>query len=807
MANKKLKGLVLEIGGDTTKLVDSLKGPEKECSDLQSKLKSVNQMLKFDPTNTELLAQKQRLLKEQISSTEDKLKLLKETQRQFIADGGNVDSSQYIALQQEIQKTESNLKRLKSEQSGVSAELEAFGKKLEQTGDKIETMGKKVAPVSAAVGAGLTVATKNASDFEDGMAKMSTLFDTTQTSVKDLSEEFIKLSNETGKGATELAEAGYQALSASVPIQNVGKFVKTSAELAKVGFTDTSTAVDVLTTAINAYGLSANDADKIANNLVNTQNLGKTTVNELASSMGKIIPTASSMGVNLNNLCTVYAEMTKQGIATAEATTYANEMLNEIGDSGSTVAGILQQETGESFQQLMADGNSLGDVLQILKDYADRTGTNFNELWSSTSAGKAALAITNSGAEEFNNTLQTMATSTDVLGEGLDKLSTPSANAKKAMNQLKNDAMELGQVILESVAPIIEQLAEQIEAFTNWFSNLDPSIKQVIVVVLAMIAALGPVLIFVGKICKGIGSIISLVGTIGPALSSLSSFLSPIISGIGSALSGLFGLIMANPVVAVIVGIVAVIAVLWAKCEWFRDGVTNLINQVRDLFVNGWNSFKQAWNDGIANLKNKIDTFFQNLGEGFANSLNGLSTWIGNFIGGIKQWGYDLIQKGKNAVRGFVNSIGDKLGGLGDEALTWGSHMINGFISGIQSRIGSLISTVTSIPKKIRRLLHFTRPDEGPLRDYETWMPDMMDGLSQGIKANEYKVIDAMKNVASMMDVNAYSSANVTKALNSTNTTTINLNVISELDGRQVAKSVAKSVTRSTSSRLAFQGV
>ena len=807
MANKKLKGLVLEIGGDTTKLVDSLRKPEKECSDLQSKLKSVNQMLKFDPTNTELLAQKQRLLKEQISSTEDKLKLLKETQRQFIADGGNVDSSQYIALQQEIQKTESNLKRLKSEQSGVSAELEAFGKKLEQTGDKIETIGKKVAPVSAAVGAGLTVATKNASDFEDGMAKMSTLFDTTQTSVKDLSEEFIKLSNETGIGATRLAEAGYQALSASVPIQNVGKFVKTSAELAKVGFTDTCTAVDVLTTAINAYGLSANDADKIANNLVNTQNLGKTTVNELASSMGKIIPTASSMGVNLNNLCTVYAEMTKQGIATAEATTYANEMLNEIGDSGSTVAGILQQETGESFQQLMADGNSLGDVLQILKDYAERTGTNFNELWSSTSAGKAALAITNSGAEEFNNTLQAMATSTDVLGEGLDKLSTPSAKAKKAMNQLKNDAMELGQVILESIAPIIEQLAEQIEAFTNWFSALDPNIKQVIVVVLAMIAALGPVLIFVGKICKGISSIISLVGTIGPALSSLSSFLSPIISGIGSALSGLFGLIMTNPVVAVIVGIVAVIAVLWAKCEWFRDGVTNLINQVRDLFVNGWNSFKQAWNDGIANLKNKIDTFFQNLGEGFANSLNGLSTWIGNFIGGIKQWGSDLIQKGKNAVRGFVNSIGDKLGGLGGEALTWGSHMINGFISGIQSRIGSLISTVTSIPKKIRRLLHFTRPDEGPLRDYETWMPDMMDGLSRGIRANEYKIIDAMKNVASMMDVNAYSSANVTKALNSTNTTTINLNVISELDGRQVAKSVAKSVTRSTSSRLAFQGV
>lgn len=799
MASKNLKGIVLQIGGDTTELSKALKKPDKDINDLQSKLKSVNQMLKFDPSNTELLAQKQRLLKEQISATDDKLKLLKETQKQFVAEGGNVDSKQYIALEQEIQKTETSLKRLKSEQGGLSANIEALGKSFEEVGEKIEGVGKKITPVSAAVGAGLAAATKSASDFEDGMAKMSTLFDTTQVSVDDLSKEFIQLSNETGKGATELAEAGYQALSASVPIQNVGTFVKTSADLAKVGFTDTSTAVDVLTTAINAYGLSANDADKIANNLVNTQNLGKTTVNELAASMGKIIPTASSMGVNIDNLCTVYAEMTKQGIATAEATTYANEMLNEIGDSGSTVAGILQQETGESFQQLMADGNSLGDVLQILKDYAERTGTNFNELWSSTSAGKAALSITNAGAEEFNSTLQTMAGSTDVLGEGLEKLSTPSAEAKKALNMLKNDLMELGLVILESIAPIIESTAENIKQFTEWFSNLDPNIKQLIVVVLSLIAALGPVLIFIGKICTGIGSVINTVNKLQPILG-------PIFASIKSSLSGLFGLIAANPVIAVIVAIVAAVVLLWTKCEWFREGVKNLIGQIRDLFVNGWNSFKQSWDNGINNLKTKIDNFFQNLGQGFADSLNSLSTWISNFIGGIAQWGSNLVQSGKNAVKSFVKSIKDKFKSMIQEAKEWGSDFIAGFKQGISNKISSLFSVVTSIPKKIRKLLHFSRPDEGPLRDYETWMPDMMDGLSKGIRDNTYKVEDEMKSLASKMNVNAYSKASVAQTLSANSSTVIHLNVVSELDGRQVSKAVSQSITRSTNSRLAFKG-
>ena len=223
-----------------------------------------------------------------------------------------------------------------------------IGSAMETAGHKITNLGKTLMPISAATGAFLTKSVKDASDFTDGMAKMSTLFDTTQHSVSDLSKEFLDLSNKTGISATELAEAGYQALSAGQNVEDVASFVETAGNLAKAGFTSSSTAVDVLTTSLNAYKGSCGSAEQVANKLVRTQNLGKTTVDELASSMGKIIPTASSMNVDINNLTSGYVSLTKQGIATAEATTYMNSMLNELGDSGTDLGGIIKEKTGKS---------------------------------------------------------------------------------------------------------------------------------------------------------------------------------------------------------------------------------------------------------------------------------------------------------------------------------------------------------------------------------------------------------------------------------------------------------------------------
>ena len=169
--------------------------------------------------------------------------------------------------------------------------------------------------------------------------------------------------------------------------------------------------------------------------------------------MGKIIPTASSMGVSLDNLTATYVQLTKQGISTAEATTYANSMLNELGDSGTQVGKTLKEKTGKSLQELMASGYSVADVLKILQDDAKATGTNFNEIWSSSEAGKAAIALLNTGVDELNSTVETMASNTDDAGEALDKLDTPSVRINRAMNQLKNTGIQLGTAFLSALTP------------------------------------------------------------------------------------------------------------------------------------------------------------------------------------------------------------------------------------------------------------------------------------------------------------------------------------------------------------------
>lgn len=501
----------------------------------------------------------------------------------------------------------------------------SLGKTMQDAGDKISSVGKSIAPVSVAVGGVLAVSTKSASDFTDGMAKMSTLFETTKVDVGQLSKEFIGLSNETGRSATELAEAGYQALSASVPVEKLGGFVKTSANLAKVGFTDTATAVDVMTTAINAYGMETEDADKIANNLVRTQNLGKTTVDELASSMGKIIPTASSMNVDLNNLCTTYVSLTKQGISTAEATTYANSMLNEMGDSGTTVGGILKDQTGKSFQELMADGYSLGDVLVILQDYANGTGTNFNELWGSSEAGKAAIAILNAGVDDFNGTLAEMGSTADVVGEGLAKLDTPSEKVNKALNQVKNSGIELGNVFLTALAPTITTVADVIERATTWFSGLDDGTKTVIATVMAFIAALGPVLIIGGQIIGGIGTAITAVSSIAGVVSTVVGFVSSaLIPGIAAVVSSI-GLVPIA-IAALVAGIVAAGIAIWQNWDTIKEKAAELWGNVKEKF----NAIKDAITDAFSKAKDavvgKVEEIKANVSEGWENMKAAVSS-------------------------------------------------------------------------------------------------------------------------------------------------------------------------------------
>lgn len=338
-------------------------------------------------------------------------------------------------------------------------------------------------------------AIRNGSVYETSLAKVGTIADLGKLSIQKLDSQITDMSNTMGIAATDIAEATYQAISAGQDTANAVEFAGQAAKLAAAGFTSTTSAVDILTTALNAYGLSADQATHVSDVLLTTQNLGKTSVDELSSSMGKVIPLAAAYNVSVENLSSGLAVMTANGIATAEATTYTKSMLNELGDTGSSVGKILQQQTGKSFAQLSADGKSLGDVLQVLYDSVGDDGTAFAGLWSSVEAGTGALSLVSGGADKFNGVLGQMvdsagatetayATMTDTFQHSMDSLQTTAENLSidlfEAMEPGLMEAANWGTDCLNTLTSALNEggPAAMLDAASGILENLTAGVVQ-----------------------------------------------------------------------------------------------------------------------------------------------------------------------------------------------------------------------------------------------------------------------------------------------------------------------------------------
>lgn len=329
--------------------------------------------------------------------------------------------------------------------------------------------------------------TQASMEFETAMAKVGTIADESQKPLGDMRNEILALSSETGKSVGELAEATYQAISASVATESAVDFVGTANKLAVGGFSDTTTAVDILTTAINAYGMSADDATKISDVLITTQNLGKTSVAQLGASMGMVIPLAAAYNMNLEDLAASYALLTANGTQTAQATTYVKAALNELGSTSSVVGSTLKKKTGKTFAELMAEGNSLGDVLQVLADSVDGDTTAFNNMWSSSEAGVGMLSILNSGTSKYNSLVQAMEGSTGAAAAAFDKM---SATGEIAQQRFQNATENLKIAIGDILAPELMELQQTGADAMEWATEFVKTHPQVVAAVTALAAAL-----------------------------------------------------------------------------------------------------------------------------------------------------------------------------------------------------------------------------------------------------------------------------------------------------------------------------
>lgn len=338
-------------------------------------------------------------------------------------------------------------------------------------------------------------AIQTGSAYEVSLAKVGTIADLGKLSIQQLGDQVSATSNSMGIAATDIAEATYQAISAGQDTANAVAFAGQAAKLAAAGFTSTTSAVDILTTALNAYGLSADQATHVSDVLLTTQNLGKTSVDELSSSMGRVIPLAAAYNVSVENLSSGLAVMTANGIATAEATTYTKSMLNELGDTGSSVGKILQQQTGKSFAQLNAEGKSLGDVLQILYDSVGGDSTAFAGLWSSVEAGTGALSLASGGADKFNGVLAQMVdsagatdtayqTMTDTFQHSMESLQTTAENLSidlfKAMEPGLMEAANWGTDCLNTLTSALNEggPAAMLDAASGILENLTAGVVQ-----------------------------------------------------------------------------------------------------------------------------------------------------------------------------------------------------------------------------------------------------------------------------------------------------------------------------------------
>lgn len=360
--------------------------------------------------------------------------------------------------------------RISIETSEAESALDGTVKNAKASGSKLSGIFGKIGTAAAAAFAAKKVVefgvacVKTAAKAETAFAKVNTLL-SGDTDTAAYFDSIRDASRETAVNVADFAEAVYQAISASVDQASAVEFTTQAVKLAKGGFTDTATAVDVLTTAINAYGLKASDATAISNKLITTQNLGKTTVAELAAAMGRVIPTAKSFNVDLDTLCGAYAIMTKNGIATAESTTYLNGMLNELGKSGTVASDILKNKTGKSFSALMASGYSLSDALGILRDEANSSGKAIGDMFGSQEAAKAANVLIDN-VDDFNASVASMQDSTGAAEAAYETMIDTMAEKTQ---KLKNN----WDLVKEAVGSALEPVTGgALDLLNGWLEGL-----------------------------------------------------------------------------------------------------------------------------------------------------------------------------------------------------------------------------------------------------------------------------------------------------------------------------------------------
>lgn len=691
----RIAGITVEIGGDTTKLSKALESVNKTIKTTQSELKDVNKLLKLDPSNTEAVTQKQRMLKEAIEATKEKLTTLKtaaEQANQQLADG-KITQDQYDALQREIVETEQNLKSLQ-EQAAVTnttlAKIDAVGEKLQTVGSQVEGVGKKFLPVTAAVTGLGTAAVKTAADFDQEMSKVAAISGATGSDFDSLREKAREMGAKTKFSASEAASAMEYMAMAGWKTGDMLDGIEGIMNLAAASGEDLATTSDIVTDALTAFGLSAADSGHFADILAAASSNANTNVSMMGETFKYCAPIAGALGFSAEDTAEAIGLMANSGIKASQAGTSLRSIMNNLAGEV-TFAG---KNIGEvTIATSNADGSmrSLNDILADCRVAFSGLTESEKAANAESLVGKNAmsgfLALMNAGEGDIDK-LRGAIENCDGSAESMAETMQDNLNGQLTIlkSQLEELAISFGDLLM----PTIRKIVSAVQAFVDKLNSMDDSTRETILKVAALAAAIGPLLIVLGKTISTVGTALRGFSSLAKGIRLLSTRVggaTGLFGKLGAALGGVSAPVMA--VVAVIGTLVAAFMHLWNTNEEFRTAITNIWNgiveKVRgfcDQLTQRLNALGFDFKDIVEVLKAVWDGFCQVLAPVFEGAFQVVSTVLGTVLDTL----IGLFDVFSNLFQGNWSGA-------------W--EAVKGIFSGIWNGIKSIFSTVLNTLKGV----------------------------------------------------------------------------------------------------------
>lgn len=738
MANR-IKGITVEIGGDTTGLDKALKSVNTSIRSTQSALKDVNRLLKLDPSNTELLSQKQRLLKDAIAATKEKLDSLKVAQEQAKQqlENGELGQDKYDALQREIVETEEELRRLQQEAATTNtalSKIDVAGQKMEAVGNSIAGAGKKMIGVTTVIGGVGVAAVKTAADFDSAMSQVAAVSGATGKDFDALRNKAREMGAKTKFSATEAAEAMNYMAMAGWKTEDMLSGIEGIMNLAAASGEDLATTSDIVTDALTAFGLSAKDSGHFADILAAASSNANTNVSMMGETFKYCAPIAGALGFSAEDTAEAIGLMANAGIKSSQAGTALRTIMNNLaGDvkiSGKAIGDVTIATTN-------ADG-SMRDLSDILADCRSAFG-NLTESEKAQAAeslvGKNAmsglLALMNAGEGDIDK----LSSAIDNCDGSAEKMAmTMQDNLAGQLTILKSQLQELAISFGDILMPAIRSIVSKLQGFVDKLNGMDEGTKRTIVTIALLVASIGPLLIIIGTTISKIGMAMQSFVKLANGVSKLKVAIqggTGVLGKLGAALGGISAPVLA--VVAVIAVLVAAFVHLWKTNEGFRDAIIGTWTRIKDTIsgfcqgiVDRLNALGFQFTDIVDVLKTVWDGFCQVLApifEGvFNNIANILSTvtgvitgildvFIGIFTGNWSQaWNgiKEIFSSIWNGISSFFSNILNVIKGVADVVLGWfGTSWnevwtnIKTFFEGIWNGIATFFTTIWETLKNV----------------------------------------------------------------------------------------------------------